>query len=155
VPIHATVALAPSNAPHARSAVVPRHPSDVATVNQPPPVVAAPAWRIAEDNHDPHAYDLLSQSPGGVPGAMDGATSAGELLKMRDVAQAHGDATAATHAYERIIQAFPATQEAQVAAISLANIYDKQGKVDEAAKIRAIIKLASFEEDAACKQMRA
>jgi hypothetical protein len=154
VPIH-VVTAAQQATPHARTpAVAPvRRPGATQTPGE--VVAPAPDWLVAYRSNDhTRALTLLRQTPGGISGAVTSASSAEELMILSDYARKAGDTSAAMSAWRRVYDAFPSSQQAQIAAESLAKSYEDQGKVDEAAKLRAKISMPAREEENLCAQIR-
>ncbi len=120
---------------------------------------AGPEW-LARANHYDYsgALVLLRQEPGGLDGVIASARSAHELMTIADIARSKGgDVNAAIKALTRLVESFPGDQRAQVAAYTLAQIFEKNGQSDQARKYyeRAGKLSGALAEDAICGQMRA
>lgn len=162
VPIHKAVAtLSPTSSP------VVRGPLLVAGAHRPiqpraggkSAVVDAPGWLTSyENNEDTAALALLRQLPGGLPGAISNARSAQELMAISTIARGKdGDPGAAMSALKSVVDRFPEdVNNAQMAAMSLARMYQAAGKSDLAtAYLERANKLnGPLAEDALCHRVK-
>jgi hypothetical protein len=119
-------------------------------------VAAAPSWRElhAAGKWDEAAEELKKQS-GSFAAAVTSATSAQELMAIRELAAGGRDSQAAIAALRRVADEFPSNANGPVAAKLLATHYatsqpDLAKKYLEQAATKSV-----FSEDAMCAQMRA
>jgi hypothetical protein len=119
---------------------------------------AGPAWLTSyENNEDTTALGLLRQQAGGLEGAITSARTAQELMAISTIARGKdGDPGAAILALKSVVDRFPEDVNAQVAALSLARIYQASGKGDLAAAYleRANKLNGPFAEDALCHRIK-
>ncbi len=161
VPLHTAVAvLSPTSPPAVRTPLLtagahrpnqPRAGGKSATVD-------APGWLTSyENNEDTTALALLRQLPGGLPGAISNARSAQELMAISTIARGKdGDPGAAISALKSVVDRFPEDVNAQMAAMSLARMYQAAGKSDLAtAYLERANKLnGPLAEDALCHRVK-
>ena len=161
VPIHkAIAALSPTSSPAVRAPLL------VAGAQRPiqpraggkSAVVDGPGWLTSyENNEDTTALALLRQLPGGLPGAISSARSAQELMAISTIARGKdGDPGAAIAALKSVVDRFPEDVNAQMAAMSLARMYQAAGKSDLAtAYLERANKLnGPLAEDALCHRVK-
>lgn len=120
-------------------------------------VAVAPSWRelLAANKWD-EATEALKQQSGSLSAAVAGASSAKELMDLRDLASWQGrDPQAAISALRRVADEFPASAYAAIAAKQLATHY-AASQPDLAKKyLDQAAQKSVFSEDAMCAQMRA
>jgi tetratricopeptide (TPR) repeat protein len=120
--------------------------------------VDGPGWLTSyENNEDTTALALLRQLPGGLPGAISSARSAQELMAISTIARGKdGDPGAAIAALKSVVDRFPEEVNAQMAAMSLARMYQAAGKSDLAtAYLERANKLnGPLAEDALCHRVK-
>ena len=161
VPIHKVVAaLSPTSSPAVRSPLMvagPHRPIQP-RVGGKSAVVDAPGWLTSyENNEDTTALALLRQLPGGINGAISNAHSAQELMAISTIARGKdGDPGAAISALKSVVDRFPEDVNAQMAAMSLARMYQAAGKSDLAtAYLERANKLnGPLAEDALCHRVK-
>ena len=107
--------------------------------SDPAPAVALPAqptatadWHAKSSANDiDEAFRLMRDQPGGIDGAIASASSAAELMEIRDVV-AGREPAAAIRALIRIVDSFPGDPYAQYAAYKLGTLYQKLGQAEQA-----------------------
>lgn len=161
VPIHkAIAALSPTSSPAVRAPLL---VAGAQRPIQPRPggksaVVDGPGWLTSyENNEDTTALALLRQLPGGLLGAISSARSAQELMAISTIARGKdGDPGAAIAALKSVVDRFPEDVNAQMAAMSLARMYQAAGKSDLAtAYLERANKLnGPLAEDALCHRVK-
>jgi len=144
---------------HARVVPTSRRVAEAPEIEMPSAPAVGPEWLTRANRNDfSGALVLLKQEPGGIDGAINTARSAHELMTISDIARSKGaDVNAAIKALTRLVEQFPADQRAQVAAYTLAQIFEKAGQTEQARKYyeRAGKLSGALAEDAICGQMRA
>jgi hypothetical protein len=161
VPIHkAIAALSPTISPAVRAPLMAagaQRPSQPRAGGK-SAVVDGPGWLTSyENNEDTTALALLRQLPGGLPGAISSARSAQELMAISTIARGKdGDPGAAIAALKSVVDRFPEDVNAQMAAMSLARMYQAAGKSDLAtAYLERANKLnGPLAEDALCHRVK-
>jgi hypothetical protein len=161
VPLHAvTAALSPTSSPAVRAPLLGSrgHRPSPLRVDGKPVSVDGPAWLTSYANEDDTtALALLRQQPGGLPGAIANARSAHELMAISTIASGKsGEPAAVLAAYKSVIDRFPEDVNAQMAALSLARMYQAAGKSDLAtAYLERANKLnGPLAEDALCRRIK-
>ena len=160
VPIHTTTtALSPTSSPAVRAPLLVAGPHRPAQPRLGKLVtVAGPAWLTSyENNDDAAALALLRQQAGGLEGAISNARSAQELMVISTIARGKdGDPAAAITALKSVVDRFPEDVSAQLAALSLARMYQAAGKGDLAAAYleRANKLNGPLAEDALCRRIK-
>jgi hypothetical protein len=155
-----SVAAAPEPAPN-RAAPPPRSLVEEVEIESPAVVPSAPDWRARYNAGDvAEALQSLKQQSGGVAGAIASARTAKELMDLSDLLRTKGgDASAAIGALTRVVESFPSDANAQIAAYTLGNMYDRMGEQALAAKYferaRALSPEGNLAEDSFCKRIRA
>jgi TolA-binding protein len=106
------------------------------------------------------ALQILKQQSGSVDGAIASAKTAKELMDLSDLLRSKGgDASAARRALTRVVEGFPTDANAQIAAYTLGNMYERSGEQALAAKFferaRSLSPDGNLAEDSFCKRIRA
>jgi hypothetical protein len=161
VPIHsATAALSPTSSPAVRAPLLNAHgqrPSPP-RVGGKPASVEGPAWLTSyANNDDTTALALLRQQPGGLAGAIANARTAHELMAISTIAGGkEGEPAAVIDAFKSVVDRFPEDVNAQMAALSLARIYQaaKQADLATAYLERANKLTGPLAEDALCRRIK-
>ncbi|MCC6551817.1 MAG: FecR domain-containing protein [Polyangiaceae bacterium] len=154
-----TTMLAPPSPAPIRVAPQPRT-IEAAPVEPPAQAVAAPDWRTRYNAGDEaEALSLLRQQSGGIDGAIASAKTAKELMDLSDLLRGKGgDQGAAIQALRRVVDAFPTDANAQIAAYTLGNMYERSGEQALAAeyfeRARSLSPEGNLAEDSFCKRMR-
>jgi hypothetical protein len=135
VPLHAAVAVASPTAPpviHGPRIAHASRPIAAHPIKSLP--VAGSGWFARYEANDfDGALALLRQEPGGIPGAISSAHSAGELMAISTLARSKGgDPGAGMSALRTVVDRFPNDEQAQGAAYSLAGMLQASGKRAEA-----------------------
>ena len=159
VPLHTiAAAIAPPSSPAVRAPLFAAHRPTQPRLGK-LVTAAGPAWLTSyENNEDTTALALLRQQAGGLEGAITSAHTAQELMAISTIARGKdGDPGAAILALKSVVDRFPEDVNAQVAALSLARIYQASGKGDLAtAYLERANKLnGPFAEDALCHRIKA
>lgn len=162
VPIRERMSVAAPPGPTLnRVAQPPRSLVEEAPVESPAAAPAAPDWRSRFNASDfTGALQSLKEQSGGVDGAIAAARTARELMDLSDLQRGKGgDPAAAIRALTRVVESFPSDANAQVAAYTLGNMYDRLGQQALAAKFFERVRMLSPEgelaEDSFCKRIRA
>lgn len=158
VPLRAPVLAAtpPTASPRVAPGPFARPPKETHDPSATP--VAASDWRSRyEADAWTEAYEALRAQPGGVNGAIDGASTAGDLIAISDVARSAGDTGGSLRALTQLSERFPGDPYAQFANRTLGDIYEVSGQGTLAQKYRErTVGSANgvLAEDALCKLLR-
>lgn len=119
-------------------------------------VAVAPSWReLHRDDKWDEALAALEAQPGGISGAIDKASNAGELVAISDLARWKGrDPAQAFRALQLVADKYPSSQQGQMAAYQVGKHYETTHP-DLAKKYLAqAAQKGVLSEDAICAQMR-
>ncbi len=124
------------------------------------PVVPSgpPEWKLLADSGDFEAAARALDRVGGFHAALDGANSA-QLMGLVDIARATGSRDRAVQALRRVLDAYPGTPEAPLAAWTLGNLLEQAGDSAGAKEAFALYRRLSpsgdFAEDVAAREVDA
>jgi hypothetical protein len=120
--------------------------------------VGPPEWKLLADSGDFEAAARALDRSGGFHAVLDGAGSA-QLMSLVDIARATGGRDRAVQALRRVLESYPGTPEAPLAAWTLGNVLEQSGDAAGAAEAFALYRRLSpsgdFAEDAVVREVDA
>jgi hypothetical protein len=140
--------------------LAPHHRDQVSVDPSKLPVSTSPDWLTQNNSgNTSEALRLLKSQPDGIRGAIRSARSARELMDIHDVAMSSPDAAdkaLATEALRRVVESFPDSGYAQIAAYKLGMYYQRTNPAESRLWLqRAQAMRGPLTEDALCRRFKA